>query len=224
MMKIVFLNDKYRKCYIKIISPAGRLLGKFGISPNVISILGFVLSLFAGLIYSAGSFFWAAWIVVLAGCCDTLDGVVARSSSKETSFGAFLDSVLDRYSDTFILIGLAWFFSGGPSLWRIQSTNVSSIQSPVTVFFIIMAIIGSFMVSYTRARAEGLGINCKIGLMQRSERMVLLIIGSLLGSIPLIGLFLMKATLLTLAVSTNITAIQRMRYVRHQLLQEKQAQ
>ena len=149
---------------------------------------------------------------------DTLDGMLARSSGKETSFGAFFDSVLDRYGDTFILMGLAWVFSGGPLLLRTQSAGMSSIQSPVTVFFISMAIIGSFTVSYTRARANGLGITYKIGLMQRSGRIVLLTIGSLLGSVPHIGLLLMKATLFILALSTNITAIQRMKYVRHQLL------
>jgi CDP-diacylglycerol--glycerol-3-phosphate 3-phosphatidyltransferase len=95
---------------------------------------------------------------------------------------------------------------------------MSSIQSPVTVSFISMAIIGSFTVSYTRARANGLGITYKIGLMQRSGRIVLLTIGSLLGSVPHLGLLLMKATLFILALSTNITAIQRMKYVRHQLL------
>jgi phosphatidylglycerophosphate synthase len=94
MVKIVFLNSKYRTRYTHILSLIGRLLGKLGISPNAISTTGFVLSLFAGFIYSTDSFFWAAWVVVLAGCCDTLDGAVAHSSSKKTSFGAFFDSYM----------------------------------------------------------------------------------------------------------------------------------
>ena len=95
--------------------------------------------------------------------------------------------------------------------------------SPWTVFIIVMAMAGFFMVSYTRARAQGLGVECKVGLMQRPERIVLLIIGSLLGSIPMIGLILLKITLILLAILSNFTAIHRIIYVRNQLLKENQA-
>ena len=84
----------------------------------------------------------------------------------------------------------------------------------------MMAMIGSFMVSYTRARAEALGVDCKVGLMQRTERVVLLVIGSLLGSVPFIGLVLMKITLFILAITSNITAIHRIIYTRGQLKKE----
>ena len=177
MKKIVFINDKYRTMYYKIMNPVGGFISKTGIPPNMITILGLILSALAGFIYSTGSFFWAAWVVVLAGICDTLDGTIARSSGKGTAFGAFFDSSLDRYSDMFILVGLVWVFSGGPSLWLSPGMDESSLQSPITVLFIIMAMIGSFMVSYTRARAEALGVDCKVGLMQRTERVVLLVIG-----------------------------------------------
>jgi CDP-diacylglycerol--glycerol-3-phosphate 3-phosphatidyltransferase len=222
MAKIVFISKKYRETYYKIISPVGRFLGRLGIPPNVISVLGLILSILAGFVYSTGSFFWAAWVVVLAGCCDTLDGLLARSTGKGTAFGAFFDSTLDRYSDMFILMGLAWVFAGGPLLWQAQGSEASYFQSPLTVLFIIMAMIGSFMVSYTRARAEALGIDCKIGLMQRTERMILLIIGSLLGSFPFIGLILLKIALFLLAISSNITAIHRIVYVRNQIRKETQ--
>jgi len=98
--------------------------------------------------------------------------------------------------------------------------KAADFQSPLTVLFIILAIAGSFMVSYTRARAEGLGVNCEVGLMQRPERMTLLIIGSLVGSVPVIGPILMKLTLLLLAVLSNFTVLQRMVYVRKQLLKK----
>jgi CDP-diacylglycerol--glycerol-3-phosphate 3-phosphatidyltransferase len=90
----------------------------------------------------------------------------------------------------------------------------------LAVALIILAIAGSFMVSYTKARAEGLGVDCKAGWMQRPERMTLLIIGSLLAAIPVIGVFVMKLTLLLLAVLSNFTAIQRMVYVRKELLKK----
>jgi CDP-diacylglycerol--glycerol-3-phosphate 3-phosphatidyltransferase len=222
MKKIVFIGDHFRTVFEKIISPIGAFLARIGIPPNFISVIGLILSITAGLVYATGSFFWAAWVVVLAGCCDTLDGILARSTGKETAFGAFFDSTLDRYSDMFILTGLVWVFAGGPLLWCAQETEISPYQSPLTVFFIIMAMVGSFMVSYTRARAEGLGVDCRVGFLQRPERIILLIIGSLMGSIPFVGLVLMKLTLLVLAVLSNLTAIQRMIYVRNQLAKERQ--
>ncbi len=222
MAKIVLISKKYRETYYNIISPVARFLGRMGIPPNVISVLGLILSISAGFVYSTGSFFWAAWVVVLAGCCDTLDGVLAKSTGKGTAFGAFFDSTLDRYSDMFVLMGLAWVFAGGPLLWKAQGSETPHYQSPLTVLLIIMAMIGSFMVSYTRARAEGLGMDCKIGLMQRTERVILLVIGSLLGSLPFIGLVLLKLALFALAVSSNITAIHRIVYIRNQFQKETQ--
>lgn len=213
MRKLIFLSEKNRARYLKIVTPVGNLLNRLGIHPNILSILGLLLSIAAGIIYSFGWFFWGSWVVVLAGISDTLDGQLARDSGKGSNFGAFFDSTLDRYSDLFILMGPVLYFSGG-------STHSSD---PWGVLFGIMAMAGSFMVSYSRARAEGLGLDCRIGLMQRPERMTLLVIGSLLGSIPIVGLLFLKATLLVLAVSTHFTAIHRMIYVRRKnVLRENQ--
>jgi CDP-diacylglycerol--glycerol-3-phosphate 3-phosphatidyltransferase len=170
------------------------------------------------MIYGHGIFFWAAWLVVLAGICDSLDGQIARQANKRSAFGAFFDSTLDRYSDMFLLIGLAYHFAGGPDFLGVHGGSAPVESCPWTVTAIALAIGGSFMVSYTRARAEGLGMECKGGLMQRPERLLLLIIGSLLGSIPVVGPTVMKLTLLVLAVSANITAVQRIISVRNQLL------
>jgi CDP-diacylglycerol--glycerol-3-phosphate 3-phosphatidyltransferase len=214
MPRFVFLNNKNRERYLRIISPVGNLMARLGVRPNILSIFGLILSLFAGLVYSTGSFFWGAWVLILAGTCDALDGLVARQTDNDTAFGAFFDSTLDRFGETFVFLGLAWHFSGGAVFlggeWKIPP----DIQSPLTVLFIILAIAGSFMVSYTRARAEGLGVNCEVGWMQRPERITFLIIGSLVASIPVIGLFIMKLTLLLLAALSNFTAIQRMIYVK----------
>jgi CDP-diacylglycerol--glycerol-3-phosphate 3-phosphatidyltransferase len=188
-----------------------------GVHPNALSITGLILSILAGLVYSTGSFFWGAWVLGLAGICDSLDGRLARQTEKSSRFGAFLDSTLDRFGEMFVFLGLAWHFSGGAALLRMDSADPSQSQSPTAVTFIILAVAGSFMVSYTRARAEGLGVDCTVGWMQRPERVVLLIIGSLLASIPVIGQFVMMLTLLLLAILANVTAVQRIYHVRKKL-------
>ena len=208
MHKTLLIGEKGRAAFQDIIRPVGTFFSRLGLHPNVVSITGLVLSIVAGIIYSRGHFFWAAWVVVLSGFCDALDGRLARETGKSSLFGAFLDSTLDRYGEMCILIGIAWYFAVGPG------------HSPWSLLFIITAMTGSFMVSYTRARAEGLGIECKVGLMQRPERMILLIIGSLIGSIPLIGIFIIKFILLVLAVFSNITAIHRLIHVRKEISKE----
>ena len=216
MAQIVFISNRNRERYLRVVGPVGDLFARAGIHPNVLSLTGLVLSAGAGLLYSQGRFFWAAWVVLFAGICDTLDGHIARQTNKNNPFGAFFDSTLDRYSDMFLFVGLAYYYAGGISL---SPTEIHGQASPWTVVVIILAIAGSFMVSYTRARAEGLGVQCKAGMMQRPERITLLIIGSLLGSIPAVGPLLMKLTLLALAVSVNLTALYRMYYVRNHLAQ-----
>lgn len=223
MAKFVFLSEKNRARYLAIITPVGNFLARIGVHPHVLSVAGLVLSAVAGLFYSSGSFFWAAWVVVLAGICDTLDGEIARQTNKVSKSGSFFDSTLDRYSDVLLLIGLAYHFAGGQAFMRLHGGEIRDQTNPWTVVIIILTIAGSFMVSYTRARAEGLGIECKVGLMQRPERITLLIIGSLLGSIPAIGPILLKCTLLILAISSNFTAMYRIFHVRNQLVKESQA-
>lgn len=222
MTRVVFLSEKNRARYLRIITPITKLLSRLGVHPNILSLAGLIFSVTAGVAFSTGAFFWGAWIVMLAGTCDTMDGEIARRSGKNNRFGAFFDSTLDRYSDAFILLGMGWYFAGGPALFGAEGDGEVGVQSWWAVVFVIAALAGSFMVSYTRARAEFLGFECKIGLMQRPERITLLIMGSLLGSIPVVGLGLLKAMLLVLAVSSHITAIHRMVHVRNQFLAEKQ--
>lgn len=217
MALFVFINDKNRDRYLKVVSPVGRFIAATGIHPNVLSVTGLILSAAAGLVYSTGAFFWAAWVVVAAGICDTLDGLIARQTGKASTFGAFFDSTLDRYSDMFLFLGLAYYFSGGAGILGLPVSQDAGKTHPWTVLVVFLAMTGSFMVSYARARAEGLGISCRGGLMQRPERITLLIIGSLLGAIPAIGQVLLKCTLLLLAVSANLTAIHRILYVRNRI-------
>jgi CDP-diacylglycerol--glycerol-3-phosphate 3-phosphatidyltransferase len=209
MAQLAFISDKNRERYLRIIGPIARILGRVGVHPNILSITGLLLGVLAGLFYSQGAFFWAAWIVVLSGICDTLDGQIARQNNKHSTFGAFFDSTLDRYGEMFFFIGLAYYFAGGQSFATVAADPVKGVPCPWTVVLILLTIAGSFMVSYTRARAEGLGVECRGGVMQRPERITLLVIGTLLGSIPVAGPVFIKLTLLLLAISTNGTAIYR---------------
>ncbi len=224
MREFVLLSEKNRERYLRLVTPVGNLFARLGVHPNILSILGLILSLVAGVVYSMGYFFWGGCIVIFAGTCDVLDGLLARKTGRVSRFGAFFDSTLDRFGEVFIFMGLAWYFSGGHVFFRDVVNSTGKGQSPLAVVLIILAIAGSFMVSYTRARAEGLGVQCKVGLMQRPERITLLILGSLLGAIPVVGIVIVKITLLVLAVLTNFTALQRMVHVKNMLVKEKQAQ
>lgn len=223
MREFVFLSEKNKDRYLKIVAPLANLLAKMKVNPNILSLCGLIFCVISGLIYSTGSFFWGAWVLVLAGTCDILDGQIARQTGRDSRFGAFFDSTLDRFGEIFIFMGLAWYFSGGSLPFGREGVNLSEFVSPWAVVFIVLSVGGSFMVSYTRSRAEGLGIHCRVGLMQRPERIVLIVIGTLLGAIPVLGLTLLKIALLLLALSTNFTALQRIVHVKNQLLRENQA-
>jgi len=191
----------------KIFGPVANLLGRLNVSPNFFTILGFVFSLAAGLsfafaaelptltVYSQIFFIRLAGILILlSALCDIFDGAVARASGRQSRFGAYLDSVLDRYSETAVLTGLIYFFAVSGDI----------IHTVVTV----LVLVGSIFVSYTKARAEGLGVECKVGLMERPERLILLIIGAIAGGYILLG------ALWLLAVLTHITAVQRILHTR----------
>jgi phosphatidylglycerophosphate synthase len=220
MADFSFLSSRNRERYLALMGPAADFLARLHVHPNTLSLLGLVLSGLAAILYGTGFFFWAAWIVVLAGTCDVLDGEIARLAGKASRFGAFFDSSLDRFSEIIIFSGLAWYFSGGELSPLVRGAETTGMPSPIAVLFIILAIGGSLMVSYTKARAEGLGLECKGGFMQRPERIVLLVIGSLLGSIPVVGLFLMEFILFLLALLSNFTAVQRILHVKKQLSKE----
>ena len=125
---------------MKILSPVGNFLARVGVHPHILTVTGVVLSALAGLVYCNGSFFWAAWVVVLSGTCDALDGGLARETRTNSNFGAFFDSALDRYSDSFILMGLAWYFAGGPRFIEAQGQAINAVQSPWAVVFAIIDI------------------------------------------------------------------------------------
>jgi CDP-diacylglycerol--glycerol-3-phosphate 3-phosphatidyltransferase len=214
-------NQRTRRVYLEIINPVLNLLVRMRIHPNTITTFGCLLSIVAGIIFSTGNFYLGGWTVALAGTCDILDGQLSRVTGKSSRFGAFYDSSLDRVSEAFIFMGLAWYFAGGQAIFWSPNAGHPDSYSPLVVMLIFLTIMGSFVTSYVRARAEAMGITCDSGRMQRTERFVLLLVASALGSIPEIGVLLMKISLAVFAVLTNITAIHRFFYVRKILLHEK---
>ena len=174
------------------------------IGPNALSFMALISGIGAGVLFFLKHPFWAGIMIVISGLFDILDGKVAVNTNQKSLFGAIVDSALDRYSEFFIYLGLAAYFSNHWALWLTFWT-----------------ILGSSMVSYTRARAEGLGIECKIGIMQRAERMLLLFLGAMIGSLFNIFDPAMITVLAIIAVFSNITAIQRTFYVKKVEKQEK---
>ncbi len=159
-----------------------------GISPNALTIITFVLTVAVALILATGNLLVGGLLLIFAALFDTLDGALARHSGKVTVFGAFLDSTMDRYSEAVTLIGLMAFYARQPDSWQ-------------PILLLGVTLVGSLMVSYTRARAEAVGIECKEGFFQRTERIIVLIVGLVTGW--------MLPVLWILAIFTNVTVVQR---------------
>ncbi len=184
---------------LAILRPLTTALIRSGIHPNALTGIGLAISIVAGWIYGVGALGWAATILLLAGLFDMLDGAVAREGQRMSPFGAFLDSSVDRYAEIVVFVGIVWRFRG----------------DEVTQVIALLAITGSLMVSYTRARAEGLGHGVTGGLLQRPERIVMLALGTYFGVVGL------KIVLWILAILTNITSIQRMVMVAESMAAEE---
>ena len=172
----------------KIIRLIVRALALSRIHPNVLTFLGLVINMIAAYMLAVGQFRWGAAVIIGAGLFDMVDGRVARETNRVTRFGGFFDSVLDRYSDCALLVGLlVWY---------------GSINRPFYVVLTAIAMAASIMISYTRARAENSIPMCKVGFMERPERVVLVIIGALFD--------VMAPVLWVIAVLGNLTVVHRM--------------
>jgi CDP-diacylglycerol---glycerol-3-phosphate 3-phosphatidyltransferase len=166
-----------------VVDTLAMLVHRLGLTPNALTLLGTAFMFGIGLV--------GAVLVVLAAAFDALDGGLARLTNRVTKFGAFLDSTTDRWAEAAIYGGLLWWYMGQ--------------QAQLETMLVYAAIIGSLMVSYTRARAEGLDVECKVGLFTRFERIVVLVLGLLSGQ--------MLIALALLAVLSNFTAVQRIWHV-----------
>lgn len=201
------LSEFAKSGALRVLAPVIDLLIRKGVSPNAITTFGTVATIIGGGFYARGHIMLAGWIVGLSAICDLIDGSVARKSGKTSVFGAFYDSTLDRVADGAVLGGLALFFARN----GVHHAIPDYMSTPM-VSVLLLGILGSFLTSYTRARAEGLGIDAQIGILPRPDRIVLLSAPQAFFSLALDGWVLMSICVL-LTVTAWITVAQRMVFV-----------
>ncbi|HEX8431620.1 MAG TPA: CDP-alcohol phosphatidyltransferase family protein [Longimicrobium sp.] len=177
-------------------------LGRMGVNPNLITTLGFLVTVSAGIAFFFGEIQIGGALVLLGGLMDVVDGAVARASGLASKFGSFYDSTLDRASEVVVFLGVFSLYSG----------SKPDIGEPWMVYVVALAMAGSLLVSYTRARAEALGIDCNVGLMQRAERVILLGGSTLIFGSWRQGLVL-TWVIWAMAILTNATALYRIYWV-----------
>ncbi len=165
-------------------------LDRMGLTPNAVSVIGLLISFLAAWIASRGDLFFGAIVLVIGSGFDMLDGDLARLQGKESKAGAFLDSNFDRLAESALFAGLAWFF-------------MTLVYNETAALMCLLTLAGSLTTSYARARAEGLGTTCFGGWLQRPERMVLIILGMMLGQ------HILVFVLMVLTVATWATTVQR---------------
>lgn len=226
-------RDSLQKGIYVVINPFVRFLIKIGVTPNMVTTIGFIGNLiaaamfvYAGIIhrrelglpeadqYQYGWIAWGGGILILFSVFDMLDGQVARIGNMKSTFGAMYDSVLDRYSELVTLGGLTFYMLE-------FKTGIGEIGCLIT----FVALIGSIMVSYVRARAEGLGIECKVGFMQRPERVVITsvsalatgIVGKCVPDSEFNAIYILIGGMAIIAVFANITAFARINHCRREL-------
>lgn len=192
----------------RLFNPLTAALGRTRISPNMLTVIGLLLAAGTAALVWTNHFIIAAIIFTLGGICDMLDGAVARLSAKVTPMGAFLDSTADRIGEGVVLTAIALSYARH----GIENSDAASLWVVGAAF---VTMIGSFLVSYTRARAEALGLDCKVGLMTRPERLVLLGAGLLFEGL-FGGFGVLAVVMYILAVLTAVTVLQRILHVRRQ--------
>lgn len=170
--------------------PLAPIAKRVPLSPNVLTVLGFIITVIASVCIPF-SLTIGGSLILLGGFFDMFDGIVARANGRNTLFGALLDSTLDRYSDSFVFLAIAWYF--------FERSNLTG------VLLTMGSLVGALLTSYVRARAEGLGIECHVGLMERPERVVLLFFGCLTGW--------MLPVVVVLFLLGHITVLQRVFHV-----------
>lgn len=207
------LGSRIRAWYLSYLEPIEERCVQWGLRPSDLSFAQLLISVVGAVVFAKGMLFTGGWLLLVTGSLDIVDGRLARRTDRASRRGAFLDSVIDRYADAFGFMGLAVYYRTSAFLW-------------VT----LVALVGSLLVSYTRARAEGLGQSCKVGLLQRPERYVLLGFGCIFSVLlarlsapiaPIPDDLVLRVTLLFLAVVINLTALQRAIHVWRALGEEE---
>jgi CDP-diacylglycerol--glycerol-3-phosphate 3-phosphatidyltransferase len=185
------LTDWARAKSSVVLMPIARLLARFRVHPNTLTILGMLLQAGVGAVFATGRITLGGWLLAVVGPLDALDGSLARALGRKSQFGAFLDSTMDRLSDAALVSGL--------TIWFVRQGQLTE------VVLLLIALVASSWVSYIRARAESVGVVCKVGLLTRMERVALIVLLTVLGQ-PTVLAWL-------LAVLSVVTAFQRMVYV-----------
>ena len=190
-----------KKGYLRVIEPVANWLVRRRVHPNTITAIGTACSVTGGIIYATGHISLAGWFLGLTALFDVLDGTVARRTNRSSTFGAFLDSTLDRLADGAVLGGLAVFYAVNP------------VHHSAPMLVICLAgLIGAFLTSYTRARAEALGIDAKVGMLQRPERVTMLSAPQAFFGLALNG-WILASIIIILTVTAWITVVQRVAFV-----------
>lgn len=195
------LWESVKAGYLRLIEPVADFLVRRRVNPNTLTTIGTACTVAGGVVYATGHISAAGWIVGLTALFDVLDGTVARRTGRSTVFGAFYDSTLDRIADGVVLGGLTMFYATSAAHYSVPMIAVS-----------LLGMIGTFLTSYTRARAESLGIDAKVGMLQRPERVVLLSAPQAFFGLALGG-WVLACIVTLLSITAWITAVQRIAYV-----------
>jgi CDP-diacylglycerol--glycerol-3-phosphate 3-phosphatidyltransferase len=201
---VKLITKPVERVFYAVTRPIVAALIRAGVPPNVITTVGTLLVVVSAAAYGAGSVRLGGLLYLISGIVDTLDGAVARANGQVTKFGAFYDSTLDRVGDGATFMGVAVFFLLAPP--------GGVVYRELAIVISMVAILASLLVSYARARAEGLGLDCRVGLVQRAERILLLGIPSVLFGAGPEGRLLFWIVLV-LALASVITVVQRFVYV-----------
>jgi CDP-diacylglycerol--glycerol-3-phosphate 3-phosphatidyltransferase len=188
---MAFIEQKARDISRPTLEAISRTLARWNVSPNAVTYLGLILTVGVAVLAAMGEIRWSGVAYIFAALCDALDGTLARVSGKGSRFGAFLDSTIDRFEESIVFLGLSIHYALVGGLFEIP--------------LLLVVTVGSLMVSYTRARAEAVGVSCKVGLMTRPPRVAIMIVAMILDQV-LIGL-------IVLAVLSLATAFHRMIHV-----------
>lgn len=195
------LNSKIRGLWDRLMKPVGSAIGRSGITPNAVTMINVAIQVGVAYLIIEGRLLAAGLIAIVSALGDTVDGAVAKARGMTSRFGALLDSTTDRLSDALFFLPVAWLYGVSPDGPRRDQAWVAALA--------MVALVASFLVSYVKARAEGLGFECNVGIAERAERLILMIAGLILWRI-------LPAVLGLLAALSIVTVVQRVLYVRGQ--------
>jgi CDP-diacylglycerol---glycerol-3-phosphate 3-phosphatidyltransferase len=195
------LDSKIRGTWDKVMRPVGRALSRTPLSPNVVTLLGVVIQAVVAVLIVDGRLVAAGFLAIAAALFDAFDGALAKAQGRVTPFGGFLDSTTDRLSDALYFAPIAWLYGVSP--------DIPARDEPWVAAVALVALVASFLVSYVKARAEGLGFECKVGIAERAERIIIVILALVFND-------LLPAMMVLLAVLSVFTVVQRIVHVQKQ--------